>query len=94
MQHTLSQTFHTTFLLPPPLREVEISSTLGNVTSRNADHCIVTSVLQLMSQWFAVAANENVPLTSCDHRKRDKLQETFPSVLLFRNETFFATKIA
>ena len=38
-----------------------------------------------MSQWFAVAANENVPLTSCDHRKRDKLQETCPSVLLFRN---------
>ena len=34
-----------------------------------------------MSQRFAVPANENVPQNSCDHRKRDKLHETFHSVI-------------
>ena len=29
--------------------------------------CSVTSVVQLVSQQFATPANENVPLTSCDH---------------------------
>ena len=72
-------------MLPPLLREVEISFTLGNVSrdaATNLDGCVgVTSVQQLVSQRFAVPANENVPQNSCDHRKRDKLHETFHSVI-------------
>ena len=41
---------------------------------------MATSTLQqLVSHRFAAPADENVPLTSCDHRERDKLQDTFPS---------------
>ena len=33
-----------------------------------------------VQQRLAVPANENVPQNSCDHRKRDKLQEKFHGV--------------
>ena len=38
------------------------------------------SILILVLQRFAAPANENVPLTSCDHRKRSKLREALHSV--------------
>ena len=72
-------------MLPPLLREVEISFSLGDV-SRDAATiffccCVgVISVQQHVSEPFAVPANENVPQNSCDHQKRDKLRDTFHSV--------------
>ena len=47
-------------------------------------------------QQFVESRNENVPLSLCDHRKRDKLQETLPIVIkqLFGIvRTFVATKL-
>ena len=52
-----------------------------------------------MPQRFAAPANENVRLTVCDHRKRDKLQETLLSItpikqLVSQCHNFCPNKIA
>ena len=55
-------------------RKVQLSSTFHNASIHVATSFSIIEQ-QLMSEQFA--ANENVPLTSCDRRKQAKLPETF-----------------
>ena len=75
VSYTPPLTFHATFLLLPPLREVGISSTLGDA-SPNAAAAIFSIV-------------KTTPICICDRRRRDKLQETLPIQAthdIFRNK--------
>ena len=61
-----------------PLSSVTYLAMANNV-ARQVAETIAESRIEFYQSLHSVApANENVPLTSCDHRKRDKLQEIVP----------------
>lgn len=72
MQHTGTMQWPTTLRskLHKLLGQVELSSSISNASCNLAIFqamCSVSSVSQLVLQWFVAPANENVPLSLCDY---------------------------
>ena len=62
--------------LQKPLRKVDASSTFVATNFSSIAQCNICPATCVAT--FAAPGDEIVPLTSSDHRKRDKLQETLP----------------